>query len=247
MTSLFVPWDFLLILLLLAVVIPWRGVTRLRKLSANPAPSSSERMALYGSTILFQWLLVLIVVWRCAERSVSPEELGFSTSNPWRLVWTGAALTAILCFNQFAGLRKMSQLPPEKRGSLFAVSQRIMPRTSSETWLFAGLAITAGISEEFLYRGFVFLAFVRIIVNYADPNPAAAILSSVWFAVAHAYQGRRGILTTLVVGLIFVSVRIWTGSVLPAMVAHAGIDLVAGLSFSRMLRSVGADDSAHVL
>ena len=244
MTSLFVPWDFLLILILLAVVIPWRGVMRLRKLTANPVSSISERMALYGSTILFQWLLVLIVVWRCAERSVSPEELGISTSNPWRLVWTGTALTTVLCFNQFAGLRKMSQLPPDKRGSLFSVSQRIMPRTKKENWLFAALAITAGISEEFLYRGFVFLAFVRMIVNYADPNVPAAVLSSIWFAIAHAYQGRRGIITTFVVGLIFITIRIWTGSILPPMVAHAGIDLVAGLSFSRMLRSTGHDDGA---
>ena len=173
--------------------------------------------------------------------------MGISTSHPWRLVWTGAALTAILCLNQFAGLRKMSQVPREKRGSLFAVSERIMPRTAKETWLFAALAITAGISEEFLYRGFVFLVFVRMIVNYSAPNTAAAVLSSVWFAVAHAYQGRRGVITTFVVGMIFVSVKIWTGSVLPAMVAHAGIDLVAGLCFSQMLRSSSTEDTAHAL
>ena len=34
--------------------------------------------------------------------------------------------------------------------------------------------------------------------------------------------------------------------VLPAMAAHAGIDLVAGLSFFRMLRSTGIDDNAQV-
>jgi membrane protease YdiL (CAAX protease family) len=246
-TSLFVPWDFLLILILLAVFIPWRGVARLRRLTANPAPSSSERMALYGSTILFQWLLVLIVVWRCAERGVDPEELGISTSNPWRLIWTGAALTAILCLNQLGGLRKMSQLPLEKRGSLFAVSQKIMPRTLKETWLFAGLALTAGISEEFLYRGFVFLVFVRMIVNFTAPNLAAALLSSLWFAVAHAYQGRRGVVTTFVVGLIFASTRVWTGSVLPAMLAHAGIDLVAGLCFARMLRTGRPDEHTQAV
>jgi membrane protease YdiL (CAAX protease family) len=182
-------------------------------------------------------LLVLVVAWRCVARSVDLEELGLSASDPWRIAWISAALTVLLCLNQVVGLSKMSKLPPEKRGSVFAVSQRIMPRTSRELLVFAALACTAGISEEFLYRGFAFLAFVRMIVNYGPPNATAAVLSSLWFAVAHAYQGRRGIITTFVVGIIFASIRIWTGSILPAMAAHFGIDLVAGLCFSRLLRS----------
>lgn len=237
MTSLYIPWDFVLILLLLAVVIPWRGTVRMKRLMSLPETTATERLSLYGSTILFQWLLVLVVAWRCVARSVDLEELGLSASDPWRIAWISAALTVLLCLNQVVGLSKMSNLPPEKRGSVFAVSQRIMPRTSRELLVFAALACTAGISEEFLYRGFAFLAFVRMIVNYGPPNATAAVLSSLWFAVAHAYQGRRGIVTTFVVGIIFASIRIWTGSILPAMAAHFGIDLVAGLCFSRLLRS----------
>jgi membrane protease YdiL (CAAX protease family) len=236
-TSLYIPWDFVLILLLLAVVIPWRGTVRMKRLMSLPETTATERLSLYGSTILFQWLLVLVVAWRCVARSVDLEELGLSASDPWRIAWISAALTVLLCLNQVVGLSKMSNLPPEKRGSVFAVSQRIMPRTSRELLVFAALACTAGISEEFLYRGFAFLAFVRMIVNYGPPNATAAVLSSLWFAVAHAYQGRRGVITTFVVGIIFASIRIWTGSILPAMAAHFGIDLVAGLCFSRLLRS----------
>jgi membrane protease YdiL (CAAX protease family) len=236
-TSLYIPWDFFLILVLLAVVIPWRGTVRMKRLMSLPQTSASDRLALYGSTILFQWLLVLIVAWRCVARSVDLGELGLSTSDPWRIAWISAVLTGLLCLNQVFGLTKLSQLPREKRGSVFTVAERIMPRTSREILVFAALACTAGISEEFLYRGFAFLAFVRMIVNYGPPNTAAAVLSSVWFAAAHAYQGKRGIFTTCVVGMIFAAVRIWTGSILPAMVAHFGIDLVAGLCFSKLLRS----------
>lgn len=237
MNSLYIPWDFLLILVLLAVVIPWRGTVRMKRLMSRPQSTAADRLALYGSTILFQWLLVLLVAWRCVARGVDVEELGLSTGNPWRIVWIGAALTGLLCLNQVIGLSKMSKLPREKRGSVFAVSEMIMPRTSREILVFAALAFTAGISEEFLYRGFAFMAFVRMIVNYGPPNTMAAVLSSLWFAVAHAYQGRRGLITTFVVGIIFASVRIWTGSILPAMAAHFCIDLVAGLCFSRLLRS----------
>jgi membrane protease YdiL (CAAX protease family) len=92
------------------------------------------------------------------------------------------------------------------------------------------------VSEEFLYRGFVFMAFVRMIVNYGQPNAFAVILSSMWFSLAHLYQGKRGVITTFVVGLIFALIRVWTGSLIPAIVAHIGIDLVVGICAPRYLR-----------
>jgi membrane protease YdiL (CAAX protease family) len=179
---------------------------------------------------------VAFVAWRVIARDVSPGELGFSADDPWRVIWTSVALTGILCANQFLGLRKISALPAEKRGSVFAVTEKIMPRGARENWFFSALAITAGCSEEFLYRGFVFVAFYRLMVNYGPPNTFAGILSSAWFSLAHLYQGRRGLITTFVVGIILVSVRIWTGSLIPVIAAHIGIDLVAGLYASRVMQ-----------
>jgi uncharacterized protein len=234
--SLFISWDFFLVLLFLGIVVPWRGDARMKRLLSKPELSSADRLSLYGSTIFFQWLLVGIVAWRSAARTVSPEELGLAARDPWQVAWTSIALTGLLCINQVVGLRKISRLPEGKRGSLFAITEKIMPRTAKETFVYAGLACTAGISEEFLYRGFVFMAFVRMIVNYGPPNGLAAILSSAWFSLAHLYQGRRGIITTFVVGMIFAWMRIWTGSLIPAVVAHIGIDLVVGISASKLLR-----------
>ena len=234
--SLYIPWDFVLVLLFLGVIIPWRGAARMKRLLSKPELTSADRLSLYGSTILFQWLIVAIVAWRCVARSVGPDELGIAASDPWQVAWTSIVLTGLLCVNQVVGLRRITRMPEGKRGSLFAITEKIMPRTRTETLVFAALACTAGISEEFLYRGVVFTAFVRMIVNYGPPNAAAAILSSIWFSLAHLYQGRRGIITTFVVGMIFALVRIWTGSLIPAFAAHIGIDLVAGICVSRFLR-----------
>lgn len=201
---------------------------------ADTAPS--DRLALYRSTILLQWVLACLVGWRCAARSVGLEELGLTTGDSRQVAWVTIALTCFLCLNQVIGLRRIARIPPEQRGSLFAITAKIMPRSNSEMLAYAALACTAGISEEFLYRGFVFTAFVRMFVNYGPPNALAAILSAGWFSLAHLYQGRRGIITTFVVGLIFATVRIWTGSLIPAVAAHVGIDLVAGICVSRFLR-----------
>jgi CAAX protease family protein len=232
----FIPWDFVLVLVFLGVIVPWRGDARMKRLLSKSELTSADRLSLYGSTILFQWLIVGIVLWRCLARSVSREELGLSAGDPWQVAWTSIALTGLLCANQVVGLRKVAGIPEAKRGRLFAITEKIMPRNATESLVYAALACTAGVSEEFLYRGFVFTAFVRMIVNFGPPITAAAVLSSVWFSLAHLYQGRRGIITTFVVGLIFAFMRMWTGSLIPAIAAHAGIDLVVGICVSRFLR-----------
>jgi membrane protease YdiL (CAAX protease family) len=234
---LFIPWDFVLILAFLITVIPWRGEARMKRLMAKPDTTPSDRLSLYRSTIFLQWLIVALVAWRCAARGLGLEELGFSTGDPRQVAWVTITLTGFLCLNQLIGLRRIAKVPPERRGSLFAITAKIMPRTQKEIWVYAALACTAGISEEFLYRGFVFTSFVRMLVNYGPPNALAAILSSGWFSLAHLYQGRRGIITTFVVGIMFASVRTWTGSLIPVITAHIGIDLVAGLCMSKFLRS----------
>jgi membrane protease YdiL (CAAX protease family) len=236
--SLFIPWDFVLILVFLGVVVPWRGNSRMKSLMKKPELTSAGRLSLYKSTIFFQWIIVAVVAWRCAARSVSPEELGIAAGNPWQIAWISIALAGILCLNQVLGLRRIAGIPPDKRGRLFEITEKIMPRTGIETFVYVALACTAGISEEFLYRGFVFTAFLRVIVNFTPPNTGAAILSSVWFSLAHVYQGRRGVITTFVVSIVFALIRIWTGSLIPVMAAHIGIDLVVGLSAAKLLRKV---------
>ena len=209
----------------------------MKKFMAMADTSPRDRLSLYRSTILLQWLLVAVIAWRCAARSVGAEELGIAAGDPRQVAWVTIVLTGFLCLNQVIGLRRIAKVPPEQRGSLFAITTKIMPRTQKELLVYAALACTAGISEEFLYRGFVLSAFVRMLMNHASPNTLAAILSSAWFSLAHLYQGRRGVITTFVVGLIFASIRIWTGSLIPAVAAHIGIDLAAGICVSKFPRS----------
>jgi membrane protease YdiL (CAAX protease family) len=234
---LFIPWDFVLILLFLGTVVPWRGAARMKRLLAKPQLTSADRLSLYGSTILLQWLIVVIVAWRCAARSVGPDELGLAASDPWRIAGVSVVLTGVLCLNQILGLRKIARLPQAQRGSLFALTERIMPQTKTESLVYAALSCTAGISEEFLYRGFVLTALVRMVVNFIPPNAVASALSAAWFSLGHVYQGRRGIITTFVVGILFASVRVWTGSLIPVIVAHIGIDMTIGFFAPRLLRA----------
>ena len=210
---------------------------RVKHLLGQPVLSGRERLSLYASTIFYQWLLVAVVAWRAFSRKLSFVELGLTTSDTWRTIWIAVGLTTLLCANQWASLRRMTQLPESQRGLLLRVAEKIMPRSFPEALVFAALALTAGLAEEFLYRGFVFTVFARLFASSAASIPLAMILSSAWFGVGHLYQGRRGVTTTFIVGLVFSIMRIWSGSLIPSMAAHAGIDLMAGIGASKFLRS----------
>jgi uncharacterized protein len=242
----FVPWDFYLILLFLGTIVPWRGAVRIKRILAKPALAAGKRLSLYGTTILYQWLLAAVVAWRAFGRKVAPAELGLTVSNPWRVALISLLLTVLLCANQWASLTQIMRVPGMKSGLLFRIAEKIAPRTSIDLFAFAALSCTAGLCEEFLYRGFAFTVFARMLANSALSMPGAAALSSGWFAIGHLYQGKRGLITTFVVGLIFSVVRIWSGSLMPSVAAHAGIDLIAGLFVSKALHRgemLNANDS----
>jgi membrane protease YdiL (CAAX protease family) len=61
------------------------------------------------------------------------------------------------------------------------------------------------------------------------------ILTAVLFALAHAYQGRSGILGTFVMGILFGVVRLAYDTLIPVMMMHTVVDLVAGIAGPRYL------------
>jgi uncharacterized protein len=228
-----VPWDFYLILVALGTLVPWRGAVRVKRLLRQPVLGSAERLTLYVSTIFYEWLIAALVSWRAVSRKMGLAELAMTASDPWRTAWIALVLTALLCANQWASLRRMMRAPSTQRGLLFQIAEKIMPTTLTETLVFAALACTAGLTEEFLYRGFVFAVLARVFANSGLSLSIAALLSSAWFGIGHLYQGRRGIITTIIVCILFSIVRIWSGSLIPSIAAHAGIDLIAGICVSR--------------
>jgi uncharacterized protein len=99
----------------------------------------------------------------------------------------------------------------------------LLPRTAGERLGFVLVSLTAGICEEVLYRGFVTwycAAWTGLIV--------AVPLSAVLFGIAHVYQGVRQVPRTALMGLGLAGVVIAGGSLWPAVVLHAVIDIVGG-------------------
>jgi membrane protease YdiL (CAAX protease family) len=99
----------------------------------------------------------------------------------------------------------------------------LLPRTPAERWVFALLALTAGICEEVLYRGFGLAA-----LRWAAPglgHPPLIAITAIAFGMAHLYQGGRGVALTGLAGAYLAWIAISAGSLVPVMVLHAILDL----------------------
>ena len=204
-------WDLWLILLLLATVVPWRGYQRVKKLLTLDVISSAERMTIYGSTILFQWLLAGGAFWRARVHHISLKQLGIAMPSSVQfagLLAIAAALSLLLLAVQARSMRALARLPVEKQGRMGVFLRKLMPPAAAgaaERTLFAGVALTAGICEEFLFRGFAITALMLLIPwGGASPVPmlrdsgwASAFIASAIFGASHAYQGLTGVLSTL--------------------------------------------------
>jgi membrane protease YdiL (CAAX protease family) len=132
---------------------------------------------------------------------------------------------------QWLNLRRVGRIPVEARGSLQAIAERILPQSTRELPPYLALAITAGLCEELLYRGFA----MAVLAHLGLQAWAVVLLSSVLFGLAHSYQGRGGILMTLLIGLILGTSRIAYDSLVPAIFWHSAVDVVAGTAGPRYL------------
>lgn len=225
-------WDYILILAILAVVVPWRSLGRIRELLVGPELTSSERVLLYLSTIAFQWAAVAVILWRCVAHHLSWAALGVALPHPMRSFTVAAGLSIILVFNQVYAIRRVATLPNESRGIVPKLAEKLLPRTSSESWAGFLLVLTVALCEEFIYRGFVEAVFAGVLSGSAL---AGAVVSAAFFSSAHMYQGRKGLITTFAVGIIFSVARIWTGSLLPSIIIHFAVDFSVALAALRFL------------
>jgi membrane protease YdiL (CAAX protease family) len=220
----FAYWDYALIFAALGILIPWRGSVRVNKLLARPEISPEDRLSIYASTIAFQWLLTGIIAWRCFARALTPENLGLTLHSPGLTVIVTAGMAIGLCALQYFGIRRIASMPADAISRMREISLRLMPRSLIEALAFSALAVTAAVCEEFIYRGFVYATLQSATGTVFVP----VIGSSILFSLAHLYQGRRGLVSTFILGLVFAISRWATGNLIAATVTHLVVDLLAG-------------------
>lgn len=191
------------------------------------------RRRFYRQWIWQGWLLVAITaVVAVAVVGWTPAALGLrwphgSAAVPVGFIWgIASAMLAGAVIGLVAARRTgghaAKKTPPVAGG---ANVLRMLPRGRSERWAFAALAITAGLGEEFVWRGFG-VAVLQRVWPQADPV-ALVLLLAIPFGWAHLYQGWSGVLATGVIGALMAGIYLASGSLLIPMLLHVLIDLRA--------------------
>jgi len=234
------PWDFALILAILAIIVPLLGKRRVRRLVETARTSKLDRLTLYGSTMAFQWATAGIILWRAAAHRTRLDQLGIAIPRPALAVVLAISLSGLFLANQLFSLKRLSDPKVPHSTILTHFAFKVFPQDDVERLAFFALVSTVAICEELIYRGFAQFAFQQL----TGLTVVAVVLSAILFSLAHAYQGKQGLASTLAVGLIFASVRAWTGSLVPSIAAHFVTDLTIGLLAPLRLRGNGPTDES---
>lgn len=205
----------------------------LRRSQTDPGRA---RIWIWSAWMIMLWTLVAagVAVWLIEARSWGA--LRLISPHGWRL-WGAIGLVLALAMTYGRTVLKIARSKRTKRIKLGNPdAEKYSPHTRSELGWWMALSLTAGFGEEFLFRGYLIWAFQPMFGLWG-----AAAFSVVIFALAHAYQGVKGILGTGIVGSLLTLVVLISESLWPAIALHALIDIGQGLIAWLVLRQVQSE------
>jgi membrane protease YdiL (CAAX protease family) len=231
------------LVLIIAVVYPIVSFIGFRRLLRRVAAGETvKRSDLYRNTMISHWTLLCITMalWAYAGRAWT--DIGFGLDfNLWfgvGVIFTILGIVALVMQN-----RHIRSYKPDELKSLrerFGGLEIIIPQNGSELARFYGLSITAGIVEEIIWRGFLIWYFSLFM-----PLWAAALVSTIGFGLAHAYQGPRQLPHITAVGAAFAVLYLVSGSIWLPIILHAAVDILQGrMAYDVVYRSEFGTDTS---
>lgn len=228
---------------ILAVGYPlWSFFYEGRQLRQGLKEGTDRKIWWYRLTLATLWPLASMVVvdWLLLKRSFGL--LGLTLEADWRVAG-GFLLAIAFGIASWLQLRRLRNIDRERARTVLAKRQfmfALLPSGRGQLVYWIAVAITAGVTEELLFRGFAIWAFSAY-TNLA----VAAVASAVLFGLGHIYQGFAEVLKTAVVGLILAAFYLAIGSLYPVMLLHALLDIWPGMqSYILHVRAAASPDAA---
>ena len=206
-----------LFVVLLVAGLPALSYSTARKPELRTLP----RRALYFSAVVSQWFLAAVAVAVVLAALPGFRLIGFR-GVAWApfLGWTlGLTLVTSAALALVIALERRGWWPAESE-----LVYLLLPRNARErVWCVLVIAPTAGLCEEFLYRG----ALLFQVTAWTHSVGWGVAVSSVAFGLAHVYQGLNGMARAALLGALLALPVVRLGSLYPSMAAHFLIDAVA--------------------
>ena len=231
-------WHTLLVVAIMAGV----AVMSAKTMALRAGQISGSPLGQYFSTMIWLWLLALLVYLGMRQRHIGLREV---IGKPWKsfdevLLDIAIAGGFWLCSALLlAGLRYVITPGPSPTLETLKDSTRsiasLIPHTKREIIFWIFLSVYAGLCEEFVFRGYLQKQFSALTGNAA----AGIILSAAVFSLGHLYQGGLQMALIGAYGAMFGALAFFRKNLRPGMMAHAWQDTLSGLALSFLLQHAG--------
>jgi len=231
--------------IVLAGYVTWEVVRfgpQYRQLKLDLAKGDTRaRIRVYYQAIVFEWVSALLALFA----------LGFDWNklNPKFLALEGTRWMQVMGSGEFDRGRMAGLLFGLLLGTVGAVIARLrsnrrrvtpaavparwwrrllpdfsalIPATTHERLLWAAVAVSAGVCEEVVFRGWL---LATLHGGLRMDGTALIVIAAALFGLAHSYQGLAGVVLTGLVGAVFCGLYLATGSLLAPILLHIVVDL----------------------
>ncbi|HTV07392.1 MAG TPA: CPBP family intramembrane glutamic endopeptidase [Acidobacteriaceae bacterium] len=195
----------------------------------------SSHIHRYLVTIVWEWVLALLTLWGIHIRRTPLRQIFGVRRNGLRefAVDFGIALVfwvvAIVILGALAALLRLVHLAHAQK-----VVVAIAPQTLPQIIVWLLLCATAGIVEEFVFRGYLLQQFSSLGTSLSLRGKLiiGIVASSLLFGSAHGYEGIGGMIVITAYGALFCILAIYRRSLRAGMIAHAWHDSIAGIAIA---------------
>ncbi len=227
---------FWMVLLYTLLYEPIFGYIEFKKFKKKVKKDEKARISFYQNAIKGLWIPALVILLLTAVTPLTFEQIGLAPI-AFNFQTLGTGLTAfamgavIVCAIAIVGLTIVCEYNSKLQKSLGKIKKEemskinyaeLMPVSKQEKKVWTIVSLTAGITEEIIYRGFLIFAIGYLFQDL--PIWAVLLFAALLFGLAHTYQGFSGVVRTSFVGLWLGIAYIGFGSLIPLMVLHASIN-----------------------
>jgi hypothetical protein len=220
------PWRHTVILAAFFLLLALAGAVFQQRAGGQGGGALSPRTSLaplYVSLIAAQWGL-FYYVWKVGLRKAGASVralVGGRWAKPEDVVLDAALAAGMWAIWVIVQAAWGSLSAPAHAASI----KSLLPQRPVEIALWIALSVSAGFSEELVFRGY----FQKQFEALTRSAWLALVLQAVLFGVSHGYQGAQACMRITAYGCLFGLVALWRRSLRPGMFAHALTDIVAGI------------------
>ena len=224
--------DFLLVVTI-GIVIPLRSIKAQKKMKSMQFDTALKKQLYIGNSLgLFGLAAILAAVnWLMGRTPIS---FGLHWPPP---NLSASAIYTLLIFILLYGLDLAHEIstPENREKTIQHWKENIpfLPSNRIEFQYFIILALSAGIFEEFIFRGYFISYFYNLLgEQYVY---AAILIPTLIFALVHQYQGKKAIVKIFFLATFFGLLYYYTASLWLVMFLHFCVDLLGGFVAWKLL------------